>query len=101
MEEQAQSLTDRTTAAFQQGAIPPTPTSAPPPAGERIPAPPSLLGPPRPGMKPEPHMGVGPAPAKRPPMGGQMPRMPEPPLMRPPARPMTVPTRPGMTGTDR
>lgn len=44
-------------AAFQQGKIPPTPFSAPPPAGAMIPPPPSLPGPPRPGMMPAPHMG--------------------------------------------
>ncbi|XP_037699375.1 U1 small nuclear ribonucleoprotein C isoform X1 [Choloepus didactylus] len=118
MEEQAQSLIDKTTAAFQQGKIPPTPFSAPPPAGAMIPPPPSLPGPPRPGMMPAPHMGgppmmpmmgppppgmmpVGPAPGMRPPMGGHMPMMPGPPMMRPPARPMMVPTRPGMTRPDR
>lgn len=42
MEEQAQSLIDKTTAAFQQGKIPPTPFSAPPPAGAMIPPPPSI-----------------------------------------------------------
>ncbi|XP_044528350.1 U1 small nuclear ribonucleoprotein C isoform X1 [Gracilinanus agilis] len=118
MEEQAQSLIDKTTAAFQQGKIPPTPFSAPPPGGAMIPPPPSLPGPPRPGMMPAPHMGgppmmpmmgppppgmmpVGPAPGMRPPMGGHMPMMPGPPMMRPPARPMMVPTRPGMTRPDR
>ncbi|XP_028632922.1 U1 small nuclear ribonucleoprotein C [Grammomys surdaster] len=118
MEEQAQSLIDKTTAAFQQGKIPPAPFSAPPPAGAMIPPPPSLPGPPRPGMMPAPHMGgppmmpmmgppppgmmpVGPAPGMRPPMGGHMPMMPGPPMMRPPARPMMVPTRPGMTRPDR
>ncbi|XP_020136158.1 U1 small nuclear ribonucleoprotein C [Microcebus murinus] len=137
MEEQAQSLIDKTTAAFQQGKIPPTPFSAPPPAGAMIPPPPSLPGPPRPGMMPAPHMGgppmmpmmgppppgmmpVGPgsqhgppahlsynseqtlsAPGMRPPMGGHMPMMPGPPMMRPPACPMMVPTRPGMTRPDR
>ncbi|GAB1300781.1 U1 small nuclear ribonucleoprotein C [Apodemus speciosus] len=124
MEEQAQSLIDKTTAAFQQGKIPPAPFSAPPPAGAMIPPPPSLpniftrAGPPRPGMMPAPHMGgppmmpmmgppppgmmpVGPAPGMRPPMGGHMPMMPGPPMMRPPARPMMVPTRPGMTRPDR
>uniref|UniRef100_A0A8I6AJC1 U1 small nuclear ribonucleoprotein C n=1 Tax=Rattus norvegicus TaxID=10116 RepID=A0A8I6AJC1_RAT len=89
MEEQAQSLIDKTTAAFQQGKIPPAPFSAPPPAGAMIPPPPSLPGPPRPGMMPAPHMG------------GHMPMMPGPPMMRPPARPMMVPTRPGMTRPDR
>ncbi|XP_014809241.1 PREDICTED: U1 small nuclear ribonucleoprotein C isoform X2 [Calidris pugnax] len=118
MEEQAQSLIDKTTAAFQQGKIPPTPFSAPPPAGAMIPPPPSIPGPPRPGMMPAPHMGgppmmpmmgppppgmmpVGPAPGMRPPMGGHMPMMPGPPMMRPPSRPMMVPTRPGMTRPDR
>ncbi|XP_075411615.1 U1 small nuclear ribonucleoprotein C isoform X1 [Tenrec ecaudatus] len=127
MEEQAQSLIDKTNvrhflalkaAAFQQGKIPPSPFSAPPPAGAMIPPPPSLPGPPRPGMMPAPHMGgppmmpmmgppppgmmpVGPAPGMRPPMGGHMPMMPGPPMMRPPARPMMVPTRPGMTRPDR
>ncbi|KAM9595191.1 U1 small nuclear ribonucleoprotein C isoform 1-T1 [Morphnus guianensis] len=119
MEEQAQSLIDKTiAAAFQQGKIPPTPFSAPPPAGAMIPPPPSIPGPPRPGMMPAPHMGgppmmpmmgppppgmmpVGPAPGMRPPMGGHMPMMPGPPMMRPPSRPMMVPTRPGMTRPDR
>ncbi|TKC49567.1 hypothetical protein EI555_016499, partial [Monodon monoceros] len=40
-------------------------------------------------------------PGMRPPMGGHMPMMPGPPMMRPPARPMMVPTRPGMTRPDR
>uniref|UniRef100_A0A8U7NPD0 U1 small nuclear ribonucleoprotein C n=1 Tax=Corvus moneduloides TaxID=1196302 RepID=A0A8U7NPD0_CORMO len=61
MEEQAQSLIDKTiAAAFQQGKIPPTPFSAPPPAGAMIPPPPSIPGPPRPGMMPAPHMGGAP-----------------------------------------
>uniref|UniRef100_A0A2K5C8G9 U1 small nuclear ribonucleoprotein C n=1 Tax=Aotus nancymaae TaxID=37293 RepID=A0A2K5C8G9_AOTNA len=118
MEEQAQSLIDKSTAAFQQGKTPPTPFSAPPPTGAMIPPPPSLPGPPRPGMMPAPHIGgppmmpmmgrpprgmmpVGPAPGMRPPMGGHMPMMPGPPTIRPPARPMVVPTRPGMTRPDR
>ncbi|XP_069884958.1 U1 small nuclear ribonucleoprotein C [Dipodomys merriami] len=118
MEEEAQSLIDNTTAAFQQGKMPPTPFSAPPPAGAMIPPPPSLPGPTRPGMMAAPPMGgppmmsmmgppppgmmpVGPAPGMRPPMGGHMPMMPGPPMMRPPARPMMVPTRPGMTRLDR
>ncbi|XP_059123666.1 U1 small nuclear ribonucleoprotein C-like [Peromyscus eremicus] len=118
MEEQAQSLIDRRTAAFQQGNIPPAPFSAPPPAGAMIPPTPSLPGPPHPGMMPAPHMRgppmmpmmgppppgmmpVGPAPGVRPPMGGHMPMMPGSPLMRPPARPMMVPTRPAMTRPDR
>ncbi|MEQ2174454.1 hypothetical protein GOODEAATRI_008145 [Goodea atripinnis] len=36
MEEQAQSLIDKTTAAFQQGKIPPTPFPGGPPPGESI-----------------------------------------------------------------
>ncbi|XP_075766184.1 U1 small nuclear ribonucleoprotein C isoform X2 [Pelodiscus sinensis] len=112
MEEQAQSLIDKTTAAFQQGKIPPTPFSAPPPGGAMIPPPPNMrmmpaphmggppmmpmMGPPPPGMMP-----VGPAPGMRPPMGGHMPMMPGPPMMRPPSRPMMVPTRPGMTRPER
>ncbi|XP_037064091.1 U1 small nuclear ribonucleoprotein C-like [Peromyscus leucopus] len=77
MEEQAQSLIDKTMVAFHQVKIPPAPFSAPPPAGAMIPPPPSLPGPPGPGM------------------------MPGPPMMRPPARPMMVPTQPGMTRPDR
>ncbi|XP_029389055.1 U1 small nuclear ribonucleoprotein C [Mus pahari] len=74
MEEQAQSLIDKTTAAFQQGKIPPAPFSAPPPAGAMIPPPPSLPGPPRPGMMPAPHMGGPPMmPMMGPPPPGMMP----------------------------
>lgn len=51
--------------------------------------------PPPPGMMP-----VGPAPGMRPPMGGHMPMMLGTPMMRPPACPMMVPTRPGMTQPD-
>ncbi|XP_066224951.1 U1 small nuclear ribonucleoprotein C-like [Saccopteryx leptura] len=116
MEEQAQSLIDKTTTAFQQGKIPSTPFSAPPPAGVMIPPLPSLPGPPRPCMMPAPHMGgppimptmgppgmmpVGPAPGMRPPMGGHMPMMLGPPTMRPPIHPMMVPTWLGMTQPDR
>ncbi|XP_016413476.1 U1 small nuclear ribonucleoprotein C-like [Sinocyclocheilus rhinocerous] len=40
MEEQAQNLIDKTTAAFQQGKIPPTPfPGAPPPGGSLLPHP--------------------------------------------------------------
>lgn len=39
MEEQVQSWTDKTTAGFQHGKIPPTPFSAPAPAGTMIPPP--------------------------------------------------------------
>uniref|UniRef100_A0A2K6LMY2 U1 small nuclear ribonucleoprotein C n=1 Tax=Rhinopithecus bieti TaxID=61621 RepID=A0A2K6LMY2_RHIBE len=118
MEEQAQSLIDKTSAAFQQGKIPPAPSSAPPPAGTMIPPPPSLPGPPHPGMMPASHMRgppmmpmmgppppgmtpVGPAPGMRPPMGGHRPMMPGPPMMRPPACPMMVPTWPRRTPPDR
>uniref|UniRef100_A0A3B3DH11 U1 small nuclear ribonucleoprotein C n=1 Tax=Oryzias melastigma TaxID=30732 RepID=A0A3B3DH11_ORYME len=64
MEEQAQSLIDKTTAAFQQGKIPPTPfPGGPPPAG-----------PPRPGMLPTPPMGGPPMmPMMGPPPHGMMP----------------------------
>ncbi|XP_062932926.1 U1 small nuclear ribonucleoprotein C-like [Cynocephalus volans] len=118
MEEDTQSLTDKTMAAFQQGKIPPTTFSASPPAGAMIPPSPSFPGSPCPGMMPAAHVGgppmmlamglpppgmmaVGPAPGMKPPMGGHMPMMPGPPMMRPPARPMMVPTRPGMTQLDR
>lgn len=86
MEEQAQNLTVKTTAAFQQGKLPPALFSAPPPAGATIP--------PLPGRMPAPHMEalpmmpvmgpapgmmpVRPAPGMTPPMGGHMPMMPGP-----------------------
>nr|XP_034348926.1 U1 small nuclear ribonucleoprotein C-like [Arvicanthis niloticus] len=106
MEEQAQSLTDKTTAAFLQGKIPLAPFSAPPPAGAMISPTPSLPGPPRPGMMPAPHMGGPPVmPMMGPPPPGMMPVGPDPGmrplLIRPPTRPMMVPTRPGMTRPDR
>ncbi|KAI3369325.1 hypothetical protein L3Q82_007574 [Scortum barcoo] len=64
MEEQAQSLIDKTTAAFQQGKIPPTPFPGGPPPG----------GPPRPGMLPTPPMGGPPMmPMMGPPPHGMMP----------------------------
>ncbi|XP_034021577.1 U1 small nuclear ribonucleoprotein C [Thalassophryne amazonica] len=108
MEEQAQSLIDKTTAAFQQGKIPPTPfPGGPPPVG----------GPPRPGMLPTPPMGgppmmpmMGPPPhgmmpggpgGMRPPMGGPMQMMPGPPHMMRHPRPMMMPVRPGMMRPDR
>uniref|UniRef100_A0A2K6B5K3 Uncharacterized protein n=1 Tax=Macaca nemestrina TaxID=9545 RepID=A0A2K6B5K3_MACNE len=106
--EQAQSLTDKTRVAFQQGKIFPTSISVPPPAGTMIPPPSSLLGPPHPGMMPAAHTGppprmmpVGPAPGMRLPMGSHMPMMPGPPMMRPLACPMMVPTWPRMTRADR
>ncbi|NP_001158541.1 U1 small nuclear ribonucleoprotein C [Oncorhynchus mykiss] len=107
MEEQAQSLIDKTTAAFQQGKMPPTPfPGAPPPGGAMIP-PPNLHGPPRPGMLPTPQMGgppmmpmmggMGPpppgmmgGPGMRPPMGGRMQMMPGHHMMRPPGHPMMM-----------
>ncbi|KAM7084666.1 LOW QUALITY PROTEIN: U1 small nuclear ribonucleoprotein C-like [Molossus nigricans] len=95
MEEQAQGLIDKTTTAFQQGKMLPTLFSAPPPAGA-IPPLPSLLSPSHPDMVPG-----EPTPGMRPPMGGHMPMMPGPPMMRPPAHPMMVPTPPGMTQPDR
>ncbi|KAF1392015.1 hypothetical protein PFLUV_G00048100 [Perca fluviatilis] len=107
MEEQAQSLIDKTTAAFQQGKIPPTPFPGGPPPG----------GPPRPGMLPTPPMGgppmmpmMGPPPhgmmpggpgGMRPPMGGPMQMMPGPPHMMRHPRPMMMPVRPGMMRPDR
>uniref|UniRef100_A0A2K5QYD1 U1 small nuclear ribonucleoprotein C n=1 Tax=Cebus imitator TaxID=2715852 RepID=A0A2K5QYD1_CEBIM len=89
MEEQAQSLIDKTTAAFQQGKISPIPFSAPPSGGAMIPPPPSLPGPPCRGM------------IMRLPMGGHVPMMPGPPMVTPPACPMIVPTQPGMIRPDR
>uniref|UniRef100_A0A3B5MJB2 U1 small nuclear ribonucleoprotein C n=1 Tax=Xiphophorus couchianus TaxID=32473 RepID=A0A3B5MJB2_9TELE len=99
MEEQAQSLIDKT-AAFQQGKIPPTPFPGGPPP------------PPRPGMLPTPPMGgppmmpmMGPPPhgmmPMRPPMGGPMQMMPGPPHMMRHPRPMMMPVRPGMVRPDR
>uniref|UniRef100_A0A4W3J3L2 U1 small nuclear ribonucleoprotein C n=1 Tax=Callorhinchus milii TaxID=7868 RepID=A0A4W3J3L2_CALMI len=70
MEEQAQSLIDKTTAAFRQG-----PPMMP------------MMGPAPPGM-----MLVG--HGMRPPVGGPMPMMPGP--MMGPHRQMVVPTRPGL-----
>uniref|UniRef100_A0A8C2VFL4 U1 small nuclear ribonucleoprotein C n=1 Tax=Chinchilla lanigera TaxID=34839 RepID=A0A8C2VFL4_CHILA len=115
MEEQAQSLNDKT--AFQQGEIPLTPFSIPPPAGSMIPPSHSLLSSPHPGMMPAPHMEgppmmpmrspnppgmmpAGPAPGMRLSIGGHMPMMPRPPMMRPPAWPMMVFTGPEMTQPD-
>lgn len=37
----------------------------------------------------------------RPPMGGHMQMMPGPHMMRPPARPMMLPVRPGLARPDR
>ncbi|XP_054640834.1 U1 small nuclear ribonucleoprotein C isoform X1 [Dunckerocampus dactyliophorus] len=107
MEEQAQSLIDKTTAAFQQGKIPPTPfAGAPPPGGPprpgMLPTPP-MPGPPMmPMMGPPPHgmMPGGPA-GMRPPMGGPMQMMPGPPHMMRHPRPMMMPVRPGMMRPDR
>ena len=68
MEEQAQSLTDKTTAAFQQGKILSAPFSAPPPAGAMILPSPRLPGP---GRMPASHMG---GPPMMPMMGPPPPR---------------------------
>nr|CBN80717.1 U1 small nuclear ribonucleoprotein C [Dicentrarchus labrax] len=81
MEEQAQSLIDKTTAAFQQGKIPPTPfPGGPPPVRcRRIDCTLTLGayytgGPPRPGMLPTPPMGGPPMmPMMGPPPHGMMP----------------------------
>ncbi|XP_073472110.1 U1 small nuclear ribonucleoprotein C isoform X1 [Lithobates pipiens] len=82
MEEQAQSLIDKTTAAFQQGKIPPTPFAAPPAGSAMIPPPPSLGGPPRPGMMPAPPMAGPPMmPMMGPPPPGMMPVGHDPPLL--------------------
>uniref|UniRef100_A0A8D2HCU5 Uncharacterized protein n=1 Tax=Urocitellus parryii TaxID=9999 RepID=A0A8D2HCU5_UROPR len=114
MEKQARRLIDRPTAIFQQGKIPPSPFSLPPPAGIMILYPPSLPGLSCPDMKPALYIGGSPrmlmmgpppsgmmlvksAPRMRPPIGGQMPMMPGTPKMRPLARPIMVPTGPGMT----
>uniref|UniRef100_A0A452TKT2 Uncharacterized protein n=1 Tax=Ursus maritimus TaxID=29073 RepID=A0A452TKT2_URSMA len=116
LQEQAQSLRDKTTSAFQQEKIPPTPFSVPPPRGNGPTSPqslrgllalvgwqhpiwggpPMMIGPPSPDMKP-----AGPAPGMRPPVGGHMPMTPTPPVMRPPACAMRVPSRPGMTRPDK
>ncbi|XP_044523387.1 U1 small nuclear ribonucleoprotein C-like [Gracilinanus agilis] len=97
MEEQAQSLIDKTTITFQQGRIPPNLFSALPPGGPMIPPPhPTMMGPPPPGMMP-----VGPPPGMRMPMGGHMPMMPGLLMMRPLPYPMMVPTRPSMPRLDR
>ncbi|XP_014001869.1 U1 small nuclear ribonucleoprotein C [Salmo salar] len=115
MEEQAQSLIDKTTAAFQQGKMPPTPFPGAPPTGGAMIPPPNLNGPPRPGMLPTPQMGgppmmpmmggMGPppgmmgGPGMRPPMGGRMQMMPGHHMMRPPGHPMMM--RPMMARPDR
>uniref|UniRef100_A0A8C9JX57 U1 small nuclear ribonucleoprotein C n=1 Tax=Panthera tigris altaica TaxID=74533 RepID=A0A8C9JX57_PANTA len=88
MGKQSQSLIDKTTTAYQQGKMPPTPFSASPPAGAMIPPPTSFLGPPCPGMMPAPRM---------PPMGGHMPMTLGPPVMRPPTHSLLVPTQPQRT----
>uniref|UniRef100_A0A667IBP3 Uncharacterized protein n=1 Tax=Lynx canadensis TaxID=61383 RepID=A0A667IBP3_LYNCA len=92
IEEQAQSLTDKTSMAFQHEKMPPTLFSASPPGGATIPPPTSCgsslpwydasthyggppmmptMGPPPPGMMP-----VGPASGMRPLVGGHVPMMP-------------------------
>lgn len=114
VEEQAQSLTNKTTAAFQQGEIPlasfsllliqwQNPISLPAPS-PHLPTPSSWSsspwfdastlygGPPiMPMMGPPPEMmPVGPTPGMRPPIRGYMPMMPGPPVMRPPAHSMLL-----------
>ncbi|XP_018596934.1 U1 small nuclear ribonucleoprotein C-like [Scleropages formosus] len=118
MEEQAQSLIDKTTAAFKQGKIPSSPFSNAAPSGGALIPPTNLNTPPRPGMLPTPHMSGppmmpmmgppphgmmpgGPGPGMHPPMGGPMPMMPGPHMMRLPARPMMLSGRPGMPHPDR
>ncbi|XP_057702055.1 U1 small nuclear ribonucleoprotein C [Corythoichthys intestinalis] len=106
MEEQAQSLIDKTTAAFQQGKIPPTPfAGGPPPGGPprpgMLPTPP-MPGPPMmPMMGPPPHGMMPGGPGMRPPMGAPMQMMPGPPHMMRHPRPMMMPVRPGMMRPDR
>ncbi|XP_043851298.1 U1 small nuclear ribonucleoprotein C-like [Dromiciops gliroides] len=112
MEEQAQSLIDKISAAFQQGKILHAPFSAPPPGEAMIPPPHTIQRTPRPGMMPAsnirrppmmPMMGlpppgmmpVGSAPGLRLPMGGHMPIMRGSPITRPPSLPMMVPIQPG------
>ncbi|XP_014445127.1 U1 small nuclear ribonucleoprotein C-like [Tupaia chinensis] len=75
MEEQAQSLSDKITAAFQQGKVLPTPFSAPAPVGVMIPPCPSLLGPPHPVTVPCQHSMGGPPmmPVMGPPFPGMTP----------------------------
>lgn len=51
-----------------------------------------MMDPPPPGM-----MLMGPAPGMKQPNGGHMQMMTGPPVMRPPIRPIMVPTWPGMT----
>nr|XP_057911031.1 U1 small nuclear ribonucleoprotein C isoform X4 [Doryrhamphus excisus] len=100
MEEQAQSLIDKTTAAFQQGKIPPTPFVGAPPPG-MLPTPP-MPGPPMmPMMGPPPHGMMPGGPGMRPPMGAPMQMMPGPPHMMRHPRPMMMPVRPGMMRPDR
>ncbi|KAL4658671.1 U1 small nuclear ribonucleoprotein C [Arapaima gigas] len=57
MEEQAQSLIDKTTAAFQQGKIPPSLFPCAAPSGGAMLPPPNLSAPPHPGMLPTPPLG--------------------------------------------
>ncbi|CAO2639365.1 hypothetical protein LEMLEM_LOCUS24887 [Lemmus lemmus] len=97
MAEQPQNLTDKTTAVFQQGKTSPGPVSVSPAGAMILSYPPQVLdGPSSSGLLP-----VGPAFRRRPPRGSHMPMMPGPPMMRPPVRPMMVPTWPGMTWPDR
>uniref|UniRef100_A0A3B1IUW4 U1 small nuclear ribonucleoprotein C n=1 Tax=Astyanax mexicanus TaxID=7994 RepID=A0A3B1IUW4_ASTMX len=106
MEEQAQSLIDKTSKSlFRLHNINTIHsfTKGGPPRPGMLPAPP-MGGPPMmPMMGPPPHamMPGGPGPGMRPPMGGHMQMMPGPHMMRPPARPMMLSVRPGMARPDR
>ncbi|KAL1778404.1 U1 small nuclear ribonucleoprotein C [Sigmodon hispidus] len=114
MEKQAQSLIDRTTAAFQQGKLPPAPFSAPSPAGAMIPLPPSLPGSSAPWHdactphgRPSYDANDGSTASWDDACGTGSHGWPHahdaggPPMVRPPARPMMVSTRPDMTLPDR
>uniref|UniRef100_A0A3B4BGA6 U1 small nuclear ribonucleoprotein C n=1 Tax=Periophthalmus magnuspinnatus TaxID=409849 RepID=A0A3B4BGA6_9GOBI len=98
MEEQAQSLIDKTSenllmimVAFYSG----------PPRPGMLPTPP-MGGPPMmPMMGPPPHGMMPGGPGMRPPMGGPMQMMPGPPHMMRHPRPMMMPVRPGMMRPDR
>ncbi|XP_068961779.1 U1 small nuclear ribonucleoprotein C-like [Petaurus breviceps papuanus] len=92
LEEQAQSLIDKTNTSFQQGRIPPNLFSAPPLGGPMIPpSHPSMM------PRPPPMMPVGQPPGMRMPMGDHIPGPP----MRLLPHPMMVSTRPAMHRTDR
>uniref|UniRef100_A0A8D3CVN0 U1 small nuclear ribonucleoprotein C n=1 Tax=Scophthalmus maximus TaxID=52904 RepID=A0A8D3CVN0_SCOMX len=87
MEEQAQSLIDKTSGPPRPGMLPTPPMGGPP----MMP----MMGPPPHGMMPGGPGGM------RPPMGGPMQMMPGPPHMMRHPRPMMMPVRPGMMRPDR